>query len=279
MLSLLVFVTTAEAKKPKAAPAPPVGWYREPANKKGEGGWKGDCYFPPDYNTLGEGNRKLARQTALEQMKTQWLGAREDGASFDAGMIDEVETVLLGRPVQIEAISIANRDQCVGVMKGGASTDAWSAYLSSLPAKLTAGECLQPLTYTLFDYLDIGNSWQRPIGLCKGDKAHVIATAKDRYRITDTGPWITVEGDPAQKAVGGEYPCNIEGCFVGMLVGRFVTDSGVETVFPIGTDTTYAAPEHGTLTYSINDIAWYDNRWFKSSTIEDKTAITIEPGQ
>jgi hypothetical protein len=209
-------------------------------------------------------------------MKKQWEGAREDGVTFDANLIDEVDTVLLGRPTNIEAISRGNLEQCIAVRKGG-DIGAWQSYLSALPAKLTAGECLQPLTYTLFDYLDIGKTWQRPIGLCKGDKAHIVASAKDRYRTSDAGAWITVEGD-GTKATSAEYPCNIEGCMGGMLVGKFVTDSGVETVFPIGTELLFVAPEHGTISFSINDTIWYDNKWFKSATIEDRTSLTIEPG-
>lgn len=273
MLSLLLAVSLADAKpkKNKAPPPPPVGWHREE-------GWAGDCYYPVDYTALGEGEKKMARQAALEEMKKQWEGAREDGVKFDANLIEEVDITLLGRPTNIEAISRGNLEQCQKVRKGG-DVGAWQSYLSALPAKLTAGECIQPLTYTLFDYLDIGRTWQREVGLCKGDKAHVVASAKDRYRISDTGAWMTVEGDPSQKAVGAEYPCNIEGCFVGMLVGRFVTDTGIETVFPIGTETTFVAPEHGIISFSINDTVWYDNKWFKSSTIEDRTSLTIEPGQ
>ncbi len=273
MLSLLLVVSLADAKPKKQKgppPPPPVGWHREE-------GWKGDCYFPPAYDSLGEGERKIARQQALEAMKTQWLGTREDGVTFDANLVDEVETVLLGRPANIEAVSRTNLEQCSAVMKGG-DAGGWLSYLSGLPAKLTAGECMQPLTYTVFDYLDIGRSWQRPIGLCKGDKARIIATVKDKYRISDDGGWINVEGN-GEKAIGAEYPCNIEGCSVGMLVGKFVTDSGVETTFPIGGEYTFTAPEHGTISISINDTVWYDNKWFKSATIEDRTAITIEPGQ
>ena len=272
MLSLLLLVDTADAKpKSKTPPPPPQGWHREE-------GWAGDCWYPKNYDTLGEGDRKIARQESLEAMKSQWSGGRDDGVSFDASVVEDLEIVLLGRPVQIEQVSRANLEQCIAVRKGG-STDGWGSYLSGLPSKLTAGECPSPpLTYTLFDYLDIGNGWQRPIGLCKGDKAHIVASIKDKYRISDKGAWINVEGDPGEKAVGAEWPCNIEGCNVGMLVGRFVTEAGVETIFPIGAETTFAAPEHGTLTFSINDTVWYDNKWFKSATIEDRTSLTVEPG-
>lgn len=273
MFSLLLYVSLAEAKpkKNKAPPPPPIGWHREE-------GWKGDCYYPPAYDALGEGERKLARQQSLEAMMAQWTGTREDGVSFDGNLTEEVETVLLGRPTQIEGVSRANLEQCQAVMKGG-DTGGWRSYLSALPAKLTVGECTSPpLTYTVFDYLDLGKSWQLARGVCKGDKVHIIATEKDKYRIDDKGAWINVMGN-GEKAVAAEYPCNIEGCMVGMLVGKFVTDSGVESVFPIGTEYTFAVPEHGTISISVNDTVWYDNKWFKSATIEDRTAITIEPGQ
>lgn len=274
MLTLLLLVDLADAKpkKPKTPPPPPVGWYKEE-------GWKGDCYFPPDFDKMPEGDRKMARQQALEAMMTQWKGTREDGVLVEDAIVEEVEIVLLGRPANIEAVSRTNRDQCVAYMKGEAQLPAWTGWLGSLPKKLTAGECMQPLSYTLFDYLDLGTSWQRPVQLCKGDRAHIFATVKDRYRISDDGPWINVEGDKSQKATASEYPCNIEGCYVGMLVGKFTTDQGVETVFPIGAETTFEAPAHGTITWSINDTVWYDNKWFKSATIEDRTAVTIEPAK
>lgn len=271
MLTLLLLTQIAEAKKPKGPPpAPPTGWQKEE-------GWKGECYFPPDYEKLLEGDRKAARQKALEEMKRQWSGGKDEALVFDAGVVDDVETVLLGRPVMIEAISRNNLENCISVMKGGADAGSWESWLAGLPSKLTAGECNNPLTYTLFDFLDIGHGWQRPVHICKGNVAKISTTVKDRYRITDKGEWINSEGT-GEKAIAADFPCNIEGCMVGMVVGRFVTDDGVETIFPIGAGTVFTAPEHGTLTYSINDTVWYDNKWFKSASVEDKTAITIEPG-
>lgn len=271
MLSWMLLASLAEAKKaPKAPPAPPVGWYQE-------AGWKGSCYYPPAWDKMLESDRRNARQQALEGMKSQWSGEKEDGVQFDSNVIEDVEVTLLGRPVLIEAVSQQNLDQCKAVM-GGGSVDAWSGWFSGLRSKLNAGECMQPLTYTLFDYLDIGRSWQRPVTLCKGDRAHIFATVADKYRITDNGEWITVVGT-TEKATGADWPCNVEGCTMGMLVGKFTTDAGVEAVFPIGADTVYVAPENGTLTWSINDTTWYDNKWFKSATIEDHAAVTVEPAR
>lgn len=271
MLLLPLLFDVAEAKKPKTPPPTPVEWHREE-------GWKGDCWFPPDFAKLQEGDRKLARQRSLEQMKAQWLGQRDDGVQFDDITVDNLETALFGQPTFIETVAVSNLEKCSAYMKGG-SLDPWTSHIGALPGQLTEGQCTRPLTYTMFDYLDIGNSWQRPITLCKGNRARISATASDKFRITDTGEWITAAGTPGANAITAEFPCNIEGCLVGMLVGKFVTDKGVETVFPIGLDKIYAAPENGTLYYSINDNTWYDNRYFKTAAIEDRTAITIQPAE
>lgn len=271
MFAWLMLVDLAEAKKkPKVPPAPPVGWAQEE-------GWSGPCYFPPDFTAMGDGDRRMARQKALEEMKLQWTGGKGEDIRFNEGVIDDVETTLLGRPAQIEAVAATNLEMCRKVRTGQASTGDWESWLGGLSVQLTAGECLRPLTYTLFDYLDIGRGWQRPVHICQGDRAQISGTTSDRYRISEKGDWITVEGIPGQKAPSSEYPCDLEGCWVGMLVGRFTTDAGVVTVFPIGSSTVFTAPEHGTLEYAINDVTWYDNKWFKSATVEDRAAITIEP--
>lgn len=273
MLTWLVWIELADAKKkPKVPPPPPVGWHAEE-------GWAGPCYFPPDYSKMGDGDRRMARQKALEEMKLQWTGGKGEEIVFNEGIIDDVETTLLGRPAQIEQVSMSNLDQCRAYRTGKGSVQAWEQWMGGLSTQLTAGECLRPLTYTLFDYLDIGRGWQRPVHVCAGDKVRITATTTDKYRISETGEWITATGLVGQKAPSSEYPCDIEGCWVGALVGRFTTDAGVVTVFPIGAEYQFTAPEHGTVEYSINDITWYDNKFFKGANVEDRTAITIEPGQ
>ncbi len=268
LLATLVFSGFADAKKSKTPPPPIVGWHHDE-------GWKGDCYYPKDWATLGEGDKRAARADTLAAMQTQWSGGRDDGVNFDANVLDDVNTTLLGRPTKIEDVSRQNLDLCVAAMKTG-DMSAWTAWIGSLNGKLNVGECNHPLVTTRFDYLDIGTGWQGATNVCKGDKAHIFATAKDQYRITEKGAWINVEGtkDPA---VGADWPCNIENCTVGKLVGKFTSESGVEVLFPIGADYTFEAPENGTLYYTINDTTWYDNKWYSNGRIEDHAAVTIEP--
>ena len=56
---MLVFILACGNKNTEPAP-PPVGWYQEE-------GWTHNCYHPPNYDSLLEGDRALARvpQTLL----------------------------------------------------------------------------------------------------------------------------------------------------------------------------------------------------------------------
>lgn len=274
---LIVGILFAASCAPKTVEpaAPPVGWHAEE-------GWKAMCYFPPDYDAIeaasGISARRTARQDALEAMMSQWAGKREDGVMVEEDVVTDVETTVLGRPETIEQVSRQNLDYCKQVMGAGASTDAWVSWLRNLPGKLTAGECLRPLRDTYFDYLEIGWGWQLPVEMCAGDTAKITATSADKFRITKDSEWINAAGHEGKQATGEGWPCTSEGCWEGMLVGRFTSQDGFEEIFPIGISTTYRAQSHGTLTISINDNAWYDNTWFKSGAIEDHAGITVEPG-
>ena len=236
LLALLVIALAphdASAKKKKSAEpvAPKLGWVQEE-------GWKNACYYPPDWASLDEMDRRSSRAKVLGELEKQWSGARSDGVSFTPETIEDADTTLLGRP-----------------------------------------ECMLPLDYTMFDYLEIGTGWQRPLSICQGNKIRISGTPKDKYRVRDDGPWITVAGDPAKPTFGGDWPCNVEGCLEGMLTMKFVTLAGVEIIIPVGNELTWTAPEHGEISYRINDTTFYDNTWFKSGSMQDRTAIEISPGQ
>ncbi len=273
MLSALITVTLlsglAHAKKaPKTPPAPIQGWHREE-------GWAGDCFYPKDFASLGEGDRRAARADTLAAIKTQWTGGRDDGVTFDENVVEDVDMTLLGLPAKIEAVSKENLTLCTTAMQTK-NMGAWEAWMGSLNGKLNEGECNTPLVYTTFDYLEIGNGWQRPVSMCKGDIAHIFGTSQDRYKISEKGEWMNIDGSK-EVAIGSEWPCNIEGCTIGKLVGKFTGESGVELLFPIGVDKIFEAPENGVLMYTINDTTWYDNKWYSNGRIDDHTAVTIEP--
>jgi hypothetical protein len=274
--ALLVSSVAHGKKRPETQAPPPVGWYAQPADKK-DPGWLGACYFPPVWSELGLAERSEARQEALEAMKSQWLGQRDAIVSFDAGAVEDLELALLGRPDRIEEVATRNAGFCRAVMVGGSSTEAWGYWLVGLPVQLRSGECRKPLDYQLVQYLRIDVGWQEEVPMCAGDRAEIRATAGDSYRLAPTAAWINVEGDPEQPTLDPALPCSREGCFRGQLIGRFVTEGGVEIVFPIGVQAEFEAPSHGTLSFAINDDTLLDNQWYSEGTVTDHTAVTIGP--
>ncbi|GEM_PF-751977 len=284
-LSVMALVACGDKKD--AEPAAPIeGWHAEE-------GWVGQCWYPVDYDRVeanqGTTARLEARQGALEAMMSQWQGRRDDGVSMKSSAVEKVEITLLGRPTLIEEVSRQNADQCRAVMAAGASTDdespatlgdmgAWKRWFGSLDRDLNEGECRGGLEDTLFYYLEIDGGWQLDVPVCEGMSFKIRATEGDKYRIAEDGPWINTAGDPDQLTMGMEdWPCNMEGCYAGMLMMRFTTDSGIETIYPIGVGMMFNVPAHGSMTFRINDTTFFDNTWFKSGGIIDHTGLEISP--
>ena len=265
----LVFAASADAKKKKKKKGPPpVGWQDVSDGQP-------QCYYPPQWDSFNEIDRRMKRSEGMDEALNQWRGQRDDGVSFNGDVIDAVETVLLGRPEKIEAFLADNVVRCE---KGDSA--GWEQWAKGLKSALTAGECNHPLDYTMFDYLDIGTGWQRPLKICKGDRIVISGTVKDLYRLSDESPWINVSGDPAQPTSGADAPCNIEGCMAGMLIMKFVGKAtGFETIVPVGQKAVFSAPEDGEVSYRINDTSFYDNKWHRSGSVIDHTAIEISPAQ
>jgi hypothetical protein len=268
----LITLAACGGKKQVEPSAPIVGWHAEET-------WGGSCYFPPSYEELELTERRMARQEALQAMMSQWRGERGDGMMVDTRIIEDVETTLLGYPDEIEGVSRQNLEYCKSFMGVGGESSSWIGWLRNLPEQLMAGECVNPLRDTRFDYLDIGRGWQFELPVCSGDVVKISATVKDRYRVTEKGEWINVEGDMSQPASAGDLPCNLEGCYVGQLIARFVSEDGVESIFPVGAEKVWTAPAHGTISVAINDITYYDNTWYQSGTIIDHTSLEIGPAE
>lgn len=270
LCALLSVATTGDAlakKKSKEPPPPQVGWVKQE-------GWSMACYYPPDFSKMTGSERRAAWGKSIDEMKSQWLGKREDGVSFNETVVDEMETTLLGKIELVEGAVKQNLEHCKKAAAGG-GTEEWESWLRSSPRTLTAGECHTPFDYSMFDYLDINTGWQQARPICKDNRIVIKGSSKDKFRITDKGPWITVAGDPDQRTTGAEWPCNVEGCLAGMLVLRFVSEAGVETIIPVGTELVWMAPENGEISFRINDTTFFDNVWFKNGAIQDRTSIEV----
>ena len=233
------------------------------------------CFNPPAWADLSTIDRKMKRSEVMDLMLGQWRGNRNDGITFSEEIIDKVDTVLLGRPDRIEEVAQDNYTKC----KAG-NPGAWESWAKGLPSRLTAGECNTNFDYTLFDYLDIQSGWQGRRPICKGNKVVIRTSSKDKYQITEGGPWITVEGDPAISTSGdSNWPCNMEGCLAGVMMFRFVGESGMDTMYVAGTELVFTAPEHGHIDYRINDTQFYDNKWHESRGVIDRASVEISPSR
>ena len=271
VLFALSFGHEADAKKKrkkrKKGP-PPTGWVIDDEAKPA-------CFYPSDWASFNEIDRRMKRSESMDEVLNQWRGQRDDGVQFDEVLVEEVETILLGRPEKIEAFVADNLNHCLS-----GDSVAWKSWILSLKSSLTAGECNTPLDYTMFDYLDIGTGWQRPLKICKGDRIRISGSKKDQYRLSDGEPWINVDGDPSKPTSGSEWPCNLEGCMKGMLVMKFVgKGTGIESIVPVGTAAVFTAPEDGEISYRINDNTFFDNVWHKSGSIQDRTSIEVSPAK
>jgi hypothetical protein len=269
---MVALAMVSACKKPPENLGPREGWVKD-------AGWKVQCYYPKAWDTLGAGERKITRQKALEEMEKQWRGEMEEDVNFGSDLVLDVDTILLGRPENIEAISGENATQCEAYNKGG-SIDDWKSWLSSLKSRLTAGECNHPLVDTLFSYLSINASWQNKAYVCPGDKVLVQGTEIDYYRLTPKGPWMNAAGDKGVSTTGKEsFPCNTEGCYQGMLIGRFTGDSGSQIIFPVGAQAMFKCPESGKIEVMINDDSLEDNRYKIESGLEHHMGITYKPAE
>ena len=159
------------------------GWYAEE-------GWAGQCYYHKNFATLGRGDVYEARQASMDAMMSQWRGERNDGIQFDEEKIIELETTILGNISLLDTVASQNLKQCIDHFREQRVHKIKQNWFWGINGILTEGDCKSPpLTYTLFDYLDVGKGWQiqRP-------SAKVIKSPSAGLRLTTTVYRTTVLG-------------------------------------------------------------------------------------
>lgn len=275
LLSLVALVWSSPAiagkkKKKKNEPAAPVvGWHQAEGDM-------GACYHPPNFEEMGVGSRRMAWMTTRDELMSQWQGNRGDGVLFDDVSVINLETALLAKPERIEQVAKDNLAYCKDAMSGK-GTSEWSTWIVGLNGKLTEGECAWPnFAVTMYNYLSINNEWQNPAKICKGDAIKISISSIDYYRLAPKGPWINGAG--SSDAPSGNVPCKEPACTQGMVVFRFRGESGAETVGPVGLQTTFVAPEHGTIDVMINDDTLSDNVYKVERGLEHHASIDYSPG-
>ncbi len=248
------------------------------------------CYAPPDFGAMSEGKRRLERQNGFQSVNRLVTGQAvgKDGVELKQFKIenddyDFFERAFLGRPQLLDDWLGENFKKCQAAGNRKIKDAEYQSYLSQIGRELEANECYRPLDYEWHDFLDIGQGWQRRVHACKGDKVLIEGTNAEngQYTIADTGKmadntFITAEGDPNTPEAGEaglvpELP-------LGALVMRFqAEDDSYTKYFKIGFATEWEAPDHGFISFAINDTTYYDNKFRDIKGAIDYLGVDIYP--
>ena len=286
LLSVALVATPAMAKKKKkkgAEEAPPEPGAVFVGNFP--------CYRPPDFSKItSNGERKKLRQQGFEAVNKLVTGVAQDksDAALEMFKIDNdeyafFETAFLGRPQLLDYWLDENFAKCQAVGTGKMKEKAYFEYLSTVGRELESNECYKPLDYEWHDFLDIASDWQRRVHVCKGDKVLIETTGEEngQYTITDTGKmadntFMTAAGDPNTPEAGAaglvaEYP-------LGALLLRFeAEDDSYTKYYLIGASLRFTSPDHGTLSFAINDTTYFDNKFRDIKGAIDYLGVDIYP--
>jgi hypothetical protein len=264
---------------PKAAPLQTVAQEaRAPGWQKIDGH---ACYQPPDFASLEGIARKAARGTALTEVTTRWKGEIDPAFTLPDDLVEKLENALLTNPERVDQLLPQDYEQCVTWAKGQLSIDDYRAWLRGALERSAREDCYHPPFEFVSQYLDIDRRWQIEVPMCR-DEQVIIRVQGGQYTVEDRGDtdatvWITAEGDRRQPATEPSLPCHADGCFRGQLLGRFVDRAGHETVFPVNLEATFTAPAHGTLSFGLNDLELYDNRFLVKDHVTEYLLIEVRP--
>lgn len=281
---LLVILSVAVAspsfaakKKSKEPPPPPVGEVKV-------GDWS--CWAPTDFASLTESQRRIERQKGYDFAWKLISGDQRPGFKVeDTQDLDYFETAFLGRPTLLDTWLPDNYKRCEAVGKGEATPESYLEWLSRIGRELEKGQCSRPFDYEVHQFLDVQTEWQARFHVCKGDKFALISTGTDmsQWQLVDapkgqTPKFVGAAGDPATPAAGdlgvvGEAPW-------GALIMRFEYEDGSTTKYIVaGLAMDWEAPDHGFISFAINDNTYFDNKFREVKGVKDYLAITLTPAK
>jgi len=271
-----VLAKKKKKKKKKGAEVPP------PVGEVVVGKWT--CYSPPNFAALSDGKRRIARSEALNYLQRLVVGQVMEGFAIESSEdLEYFETAFLGRPSLVDTWMAENFERCMKVAKGKAKPSDYLDYLSKIGREFEKGECYKPLDYEYHNYVDIQSGWQFRIHVCAGDKILVELTGEEngKYTIEDTGSvsknrYITAVGDPdvpeaGDKGLVAQYA-------LGAVLLRFEAEDGSHTQYhPTGHSLQWKAPQHGFISFSVNDTTYFNNAFHDAGNGIDFLGLDIYP--
>ncbi len=280
LLAVALMGTPALAKKKKKKKkgeeeAPP------PVGEVMIGDWK--CYGPPDFANMNTSQLRMARSDALVYLQDFTTGKVMQDFQLEGESLSYFETAFLGRPQLLDDWLQTNFEWCSAVGKGKKKPSEYLDYLRGIGRELEAGQCYKPLTYEYHNFMDISAEWQFRLHVCENDQLLIESTGEEngQYTIADTGKmkdnyFITSEGDPNVPEAGelGIVPELPHGA----LIMRFEAEDGSFTkYFKVGTSLEWKAPQHGYISFTINDTTYFDNKFRDMKGAIDYLGLDIYP--
>ena len=276
--TLPVLALTLVACAKQVAPEPPKevlpqGWHRIDGHL---------CYEPPSFaNVSSPQEQRTLRGRALSEATARWRGRSEPAFSMPSDLVDSFEAVMLASPDRIERVLPEDFAQCTRWAKGELTLEAYESWMRDMLDELRLEDCTRPPFELVTQYIEVDRRWQIETQLCRDEQVFIRAVGGD-YTVEFKGDdastsWITAPGDRSAPTLDPAYPCHVEGCYRGQLIARFVDRKGRETVFPVGQETTFSAPAHGTLTFSVNDADLYDNRFRVHNGVTEFMLVEVRP--
>ena len=264
----------------KAAPPPQTGYVEVGAHT---------CYAPPIFEGLSATEVRHTRRQGLSEAQAHWRGEVDPALSFADITLAELEDRSLLHPEDLEPTLAENFALCQQWARGEIDAKAYEGKLVSHVRAFDRGRC-EPQLYNPYSQNVLVNvDWQGDLKLCAGQVADIkVSEARYTLKAPKAGEpipdeetqWITPAGDTSVSVEEGPYPCKVEGCFAGMLIGRFAPENGGEPIlFPIGTGTVFRAPNHGTVSVQINDSDYQDNRFYEENQVLDFLVLEITTTQ
>lgn len=261
-------------KKGEEDAPPPVG-------ETMVGDWK--CYGPPDFANLNTGQVRMARSDALIYLQALTKGEVMEGFKITGESLQYFETAFLGRPALLDDWLQTNFEWCSAVGKGKKKPSEYLAYMQGIGKELEAGQCYKPLDYEYHNFMDVSAEWQFRIHVCKGDQLLIESTGEEngQYTIADTGKmkdnvFITAEGDPNVPEAGELGP--VPELPHGALVMRYEAEDGTFTKYvKVGNRLEWVAEDHGYISFTVNDLTYFDNKFRDLKGAIDYLGLDIYP--
>lgn len=252
-----------------------------PAGEVMIGQWK--CYVSPNWATLSHSERLSARSRALVYLQDLTGGKVVQDFVMEGESLTQFENAFLGRPELVEEFLPANFERCKAVGEGRLQPAEYLEYLKSLGWELEQGQCHNPLTYEYHNFMDIQSDWQFKLHICKDDQILVEATgeANGQYTVQakekiKDNRYITAVGDPEMPLAGDAGL--VSDLPLGALVMRFeAEDDSYTRFFLIGQHYEFKAPDHGYISFAVNDTTYFDNKFRDASGAIDYLGLDIYP--